>query len=268
MRKLITVIFILCLFLTNRATFALSSIEVEDCENLPPPMVVVYEEPMNSPAPVIEIIIPAIQTPAPTYYQLRKETSTMPPLTATPSPVPSPTPASTAHTGDIAGDYKKGSVYGPYLSTKELQQVKAKVAEIISACIRDGMTDSEKLIALTNYLCDHCSYAENWSKNRANSAWGALVYGEAQCSCYARAMKALCDAVGVGCYYVHASDDARNPSHQWNVVRVDDQWYHLNVQMIDSSYSGVKKPIVLMDEHLPIGTMGVPQTAGTSLILQ
>lgn len=53
------------------------------------------------------------------------------------------------------------------------------MGEIVSACISDGMTDREKIIALVNYVYDHCSYAPGWSKNRANTAWGLLVYGEA-----------------------------------------------------------------------------------------
>ena len=47
-----------------------------------------------------------------------------------------------------------------------------------------------------NYLNQNCKYAtRGWQYNGANTAWGALVYGEAQCSGYARGMKALCDAI-------------------------------------------------------------------------
>jgi hypothetical protein len=43
-------------------------------------------------------------------------------------------------------------------------------------------------------------------------------------------MKALCDAIGVKCYYVHANSKASNPSHQWNMVRVGGKWYILDAQ--------------------------------------
>lgn len=260
MRKFITVIFALCLVLTNKASFAMSTMEVEEYDNLPPPMTVTYgtPQPAATPEPIVVTIQP--------YQPGETSEPQTPPQEEQPEIIPAPTP--TLPISNIAGNYKKGSVYGPNLSTKELKQVKAKVMEIVSACIRDGMTDSEKLVALTNYLCEHCSYAGDWSKNRANSAWGALVYGEAQCSGYARAMKALCDAAGVSCYYVHASKEAFNPSHQWNVVQVDGQWYHLDVQCIDSSYSGANKPIVLTGEYMPYSTKGIPKTAGSYLTLQ
>lgn len=141
--------------------------------------------------------------------------------------------------------------------------------EIVSACISDGMTDREKIIALVNYVYDHCSYAPDWSKNRANTAWGLLVYGEAQCSGYARGMVALVNAVGIESRYVHAAkDDPINPNHQWNLVKLDGKWYHLDVQMFDSSYSDVNKPIVLMGRHLTYDETEYPQIAGNSLTLQ
>lgn len=93
------------------------------------------------------------------------------------------------------------------------------------------MSDYDRVLTAYNYLRSNCSYAyKGWQYNYANTAWGALVYGEAQCSGYARAMKALCDAIGVDCRYVHADSKASNPSHQWNQVRVGGKWYILDAQ--------------------------------------
>ncbi len=122
------------------------------------------------------------------------------------------------------GSYKKGSVYGVNLTQKELNEVKAQVDAIISAVITPGMSEYDKINALFGYLCSNCVYAPDWSKNRANSAWGALIYGEAQCSGYARGFKALCDAAGIECAYVKESGTG-NGLHQWNIVRFDGQCY-------------------------------------------
>ena len=43
-------------------------------------------------------------------------------------------------------------------------------------------------------------------------------------------MKALCDASGVDCRYIHANAKASNPSHQWNQVKVGGKWYILDAQ--------------------------------------
>jgi len=135
----------------------------------------------------------------------------------------------------VKGNYKVGTVYGPRLNSKELKQVKKKVTAFVKKYITSDMSDFDKVVACHDYLCNHCTYAPDWSKHQANTAWGALVYGQAQCSGYARAMKALCDAAGVGCKYVHANSKAKAPSHQWNEVRVDGKWYIVDVQCNDLS---------------------------------
>lgn len=238
---------------------ALAVVKVEEYDNPPPPMVVTYEY-TAPPAVVVEIpaYSPEPEQPAPIVK---------PEPTEPPQPVETPKP--TQAPADVKGDYSKGTVYGPSLSSRERKELKAKVSEIVSACITEGMTDRKKIVALVNYVYGHCEYAPDWSKNRANTAWGLLVYGEAQCSGYARGMVALFDAVCIESRYVHAAKtDPINPSHQWNLVKLDGKWYHLDVQMFDSSYGGENKPIVLMGSHLTYDEGKLPQAADESVTLQ
>ncbi|MDL2258619.1 transglutaminase-like domain-containing protein [Eubacteriales bacterium OttesenSCG-928-K08] len=201
----------------------------------------------------------------------------------TPAFTPTPKPTEKENTGgsgallqvtDVPGNYKKGTVYGPKLSANELKQVKAAVVKAVNSCIREDMTDKQKIVALVNYLCDQCKFADDWSKNRANTAWGALVYGEAQCSGYARAMIALLDAVGIESKYVHASSKASNPSHQWIILKYEGAWYNLDPQMIDDYrriVNGVvtyPRPIVLYGgEYMPAETK-LPKMATKNITLQ
>lgn len=119
-----------------------------------------------------------------------------------------------------------GSVYGVRLTQSELNQVKTKVKQIVKANIKSGMSDYDKALKLFEYLVINCNNADDWSKNKANTAWGALIYGEAQCSGYARAYKALLDEVGIYCHYVHAT----NNDHQWNMIKLDGKWYIVDPQ--------------------------------------
>ena len=258
MKKAIA-LFLALLALSCVTAPALAVVEVEEYDNLPPPMVVTYE--YGAP-PAVVVDIPAYspepEQPAPVVT---------PGPTETLKPVETPKP--TQSIADIPGDYSKGTIYGPSLSSRERKELKNKVGEIVSACVTDGMTDREKIVALVNYVYDHCEYADDWNKNRANTAWGLLVYGEAQCSGYARGMVALFDAVGIESCYVHAAKtDPVNPSHQWNLVKLDMKWYHLDVQMFDSSYGEAKKPIVLMGSHLTYDESKLPRAAGESSTLQ
>lgn len=135
----------------------------------------------------------------------------------------------------VRGNYKKGTVYGPYITAKQRAQVKNAVAKFVNTKIKPGMTSYEKVRVAHDYIVKKCKYAKRWDRNAANSAWGSLVYGEAQCSGYARGFKALCDGMGVKCYYVHANNKAENPEHQWNIVKVGKRYYHIDVQANDSA---------------------------------
>ncbi len=151
-----------------------------------------------------------------------------------------------------SGNYSVGSVYGPKLTQTELDEVADAVEKFLATYDTASMDDYTKVLTAHDYLCSVCSYAASWSQNGANTAWGALVYGEAQCSGYARAMKALCDAMGVGCYYVHADENASNPSHQWNQVCVNGNWYIVDVQCNDSS--GFKAFFLVSDSTYQAGS--------------
>ncbi len=152
------------------------------------------------------------------------------------------------------GDYGKGTVYGPKLNETERNQVAEAVQKFLNSYDFASMSEYEKVQVAHDYLCNVCEYAPTWSENGANTAWGALVYGEAQCSGYARAMKALCDGMGIGCYYVHADENALNPSHQWNTVCIDGNWYIIDVQG-DDKYSGYFFFLVSDDTYAAMGGM-------------
>lgn len=131
----------------------------------------------------------------------------------------------------VRGDYKANSVYGPSLNSSQLMQVRRVIQSFKTNYIRKGMSEYDKALAAFLYLRSNCSYARcGLQYNNANNAWGALVYNEAQCSGFARAMKALCDGVGVKCKYVHANSKAVNPSHQWNEIRINGKWYIVDAQ--------------------------------------
>lgn len=218
----------------------------------------VKPKPTVRPEPTPKPTKPPNPTPQPTPK---------PPATPKPKPTATPTP-------EVTGDYAPGSIYGPRLTAKELAKVREAVGGALTTILKPGMSEKEKLIALVDYLCDACAYADNY-KGNANNAYGALVEGKAQCSGYARAFKALCDGAGIGCRYVHASkDDPINPSHQWCMVEYGGAWYHIDPQMIDDYIRIVDgkvtypRPVVLMASHLSYDKSGLPDTADKSVTLR
>ena len=78
--------------------------------------------------------------------------------------------------GYPAGNYKPGTVYGPKLNQTELDQVAGVVSRFASSLPLASMSDIDKVMAARDYLIQFCSYAPDWSKNRANTAWGAIYF--------------------------------------------------------------------------------------------
>lgn len=127
----------------------------------------------------------------------------------------------------VKGNYKAGTVYGPSMSAKRRRELKQAVQGFKTNYIRSGMSEVDKAFAVYAFVRDTCSYGR---KSGYDSAWGAIVNRNATCVGYARAVKALCDAIGLKCYYVKANSRSFNPYHTWNIVRVDKKWYILDSQ--------------------------------------
>ena len=136
----------------------------------------------------------------------------------------------------VRGKFKKGSVYGPYLSKKQLYKVRDHVANFVNKYQVELAPVKDRIYMIHDYLVKTVSYETRGPQvNHANSALGALKYKRAQCSGYSRAFVALCTGAGVASKYVHASAAAANPAHQWNMVKLKGKWYLMDVQGNDSS---------------------------------
>ncbi len=127
----------------------------------------------------------------------------------------------------VKGTYKSGAEYGTSLTKSKLKELRQVVEGFKTNYIRSSMKDWQKVYVAFSYLREICRYG---SKKYYNTAWGALVNGNATCVGYARGMKALCDAIGIPCRFVRAAKKSVNPNHAWNLVKVDGAWYIVDAQ--------------------------------------
>lgn len=88
--------------------------------------------------------------------------------------------------------------------------------------------DREKFIH--DKLLKNCSYAKNTDNSKDNpnafTIYGALVENNAVCEGYTRAMQYLLKIVGIETISVNGY--SKNELHQWCMVNIDDNWYHLD----------------------------------------
>lgn len=117
------------------------------------------------------------------------------------------------------GNYSK-------MSADERRELQEAIAEFKAEYITAGMSDFEKEIKIIEWLVENCSYerGDGWENS---TAYSCIVNGRAQCSGYADAFLQTAKACGIEARYVY------NNTHAWNLVRLDGDWYHVDVTWED-----------------------------------
>ena len=125
-----------------------------------------------------------------------------------------------------------------------------KVNNFRNKYITNNMTELEKELAVVKYLKDNCEYdndAVNWMNGgslededseygyeTSYTAYGALVNGLATCKGYSEAAKVLLNSANIECSIVNSI----NLNHVWNIVKIDGEYYQLDVTWIDTTSNG------------------------------
>lgn len=102
------------------------------------------------------------------------------------------------------------------------------IASVLKRAVRDSVTpdmnDAQKALALHNWLAAHCTYDHEGSAgDNKNRAYGALVMRTAVCEGYKAAYAMLAKYAGL------EVGSASGGNHAWNQVKIDGQWYHVDV---------------------------------------
>ena len=114
-----------------------------------------------------------------------------------------------------------------------------------AAAANQGNTAYQKLRLAHDYLCGSVTYTAGAA--RAYSAYGALVDKKAVCEGYSRAMKAVCDMLGIPCVCISgtAVSKTERVSHMWNAVSLDSRWYAVDCTWDDTAGKSAEDSVVL-----------------------
>ncbi len=114
-----------------------------------------------------------------------------------------------------------------------------RVNEIVSS-VSSHLSEYERERAVHDRLLEYCRYktgvevsSDGW---QYFSAYGALVTGEAVCEGYAKSMQILLSKVGIPCLTIRGEADG--VLHMWNVVELNNEWYHLDPTWDDNDKDG------------------------------
>jgi hypothetical protein len=115
---------------------------------------------------------------------------------------------------------------------QKTEQLKQKVNEIV-ASMPAGLDEFSKELYLHDYLVTNSVYTD---KAGTDTAYSALINGEAICSGYANAMQLLLSKAGIKSTVITgiATDEmGERQSHMWNIVYIDGRPYHLDATWND-----------------------------------
>ena len=106
--------------------------------------------------------------------------------------------------------------------------MKSRVEKLARPAMK--MSETEKLLYIHDFICENVYY-DKLKKSYSHEIIGPLGQGVGVCEGIAKAVKILCDALGIWC--IVAISEA-NPEkgikyrHAWNVVKVGGKYYHFD----------------------------------------
>lgn len=118
---------------------------------------------------------------------------------------------------------------------------------VLTEVAPDDLSPVERELAIHDYLVENIRYDSDslsllpvYSTDPDNdNPYGALVNGRAICRGYATSFQLLMDLAGIECITVEGEANADREEHAWNMVRLDGDWYCVDVTWDDPTVSGL-----------------------------
>ena len=138
-------------------------------------------------------------------------------------------------------------------NTEEINIANNEIYRIINKIIEDDMTDKEKIKAFHDYIINNTKYDTEYIdegindiNNTSHKAIGPLIHSKALCGGYSHTMSLFLNILKIPNYRI-SSD-----THIWNLVYLDNNWYHLDLTWDDPVTSD--KSDILLDKYFIIDT--------------
>ncbi len=127
------------------------------------------------------------------------------------------------NTSGYVNDFENGN--RSLMSASQWKEVKSAIEDFKDNYNIDNMSDFEKEITIIQWLVENCAY--NKKTTNCATAYGCILEGQAKCAGYADAFLQTAKLCGLDVRYVY------NSTHAWNLVKLDGDWYHVDVTWED-----------------------------------
>lgn len=127
------------------------------------------------------------------------------------------------------------SVTVPPEEREQMQRELEATADAIIASIPEGASDYEKIKYVYEYIINTTDYATDSPYDQ--NIQSALLYHRSVCAGYARAFQYILHRMGLFCTYI-TGQATEGGDHAWNIVRMGDQYYNVDVTWGDPVFLG------------------------------
>ena len=118
-------------------------------------------------------------------------------------------------------------------TAKEAAAIQPKLEEAADKIVAE-ILKKDSLFERVNYIHDVIVNRTDYVLTggaHISDADGVLLNGRALCEGYSKAFAYLCQSVGIETFCVIGRSN--NESHMWNIVKLDGEWYHMDVTFDD-----------------------------------
>lgn len=130
--------------------------------------------------------------------------------------------------------------YAHYEVRLECDNEIAAMAEECSRLLYGYTSDTEKAVAIHDFIAERTQYAYTSGGEASSEAWAHNIVGTAQkgkgvCEAYAKSYQYLCTLNGVACITVSGTgyNGSSSEGHAWNYIEIGGAWYAVDVTWDD-----------------------------------
>ncbi|MBR2812219.1 MAG: hypothetical protein IKD69_12655 [Solobacterium sp.] len=131
-----------------------------------------------------------------------------------------------------------------YTTSEQEQEVTERLGEVFAELGLDEKSDYEKVKAIHDYIAANTVYdyvhLGDESYKLQYTAYGALINGTSVCQGYANLFYRMCLETGIDNRIISGQGEGNNgwEAHAWNIVKLGDLYYHLDVTWDDPTVEG------------------------------
>lgn len=167
----------------------------------------------------------------------------------------------------LGGQVQRTTLSVTYTDTKAMIDTKRNMADAVAqgiiSSIPSNADDYTKVKMVYEALIRDVDYNLNAPDNQ--TIISALVNKSSVCAGYSRSMQYILNKVGVPTTIVEGWSKETGEQHAWNLCKLEDGYYHVDVTWGDASYSSRKNDIAVNDinyDYLLVTTEEIERTHG------